>query len=304
MNKYPSLDDLNVFVHVARRSSFVGAADELGMSAAYVSKRIRLLEQGMGVVLLHRSTRQVSITEDGERVYEWARGMLDSVQQMGDEVAALHGEPSGLLRVVSSQGFGRRFVAPALSELAARYPKLDIRLDIQDRLVDLVEEGVDLDIRVGNEIAPQLRARHLASNWRVLCASPVYLNLHGTPLNLGELANHDCLVIKERDRPFGIWHLNGPQGAETVKVTGSLSTNHGEIARQWCLDGRGVLLRSLWDVRTDLAEGRLVHVLPDYLQDADIWAVHTSPLMSSAKVRVTVEFLRDYLALHPSPVNH
>ncbi|PBQ05042.1 LysR family transcriptional regulator [Pseudomonas congelans] len=304
MNKYPSLDDLNVFVHVARRSSFVGAADELGMSAAYVSKRIRLLEQSMGIVLLHRSTRQVSITEDGERVYEWARGMLDSVQQMGDEVAALHGEPSGLLRVVSSQGFGRRFVAPALSELAARYPKLDIRLDIQDRLVDLVEEGVDLDIRVGNEIAPQLRARHLASNWRVLCASPGYLNLHGTPLNLGELANHDCLVIKERDRPFGIWHLNGPQGAETVKVTGSLSTNHGEIARQWCLDGRGVLLRSLWDVRTDLAEGRLVHVLPDYLQDADIWAVHTSPLMSSAKVRVTVEFLRDYLALHPSPVNH
>lgn len=158
MNKYPSLDDLNVFVHVARRSSFVGAADELGMSAAYVSKRIRLLEQGMGVVLLHRSTRQVSITEDGERVYEWAVGMLDSVQQMGEEVAALHGEPSGLLRVVSSQGFGRRFVAPALSELAARYPKLDIRLDIQDRLVDLIEEGVDLDIRVGNEIAPHLRA--------------------------------------------------------------------------------------------------------------------------------------------------
>ncbi|EKG38599.1 LysR substrate-binding domain-containing protein [Pseudomonas syringae] len=304
MNKYPSLDDLNVFVHVARRSSFVGAADELGMSAAYVSKRIRLLEQGMGVVLLHRSTRQVSITEDGERVYEWARGMLDSVQQLGEEVAALHGEPSGLLRVVSSQGFGRRFVAPALSELAARYPKLDIRLDIQDRLVDLIEEGVDLDIRVGNEIAPHLRARHLASNWRVLCASPGYLNLHGTPLNLGEMANHDCLVIKERDRPFGIWHLNGPQGAETVKVTGSLSTNHGEIARQWCLDGRGVLLRSLWDVRTDLAEGRLVQVLPDYRQDADIWAVHTSPLMSSAKVRVTVEFLHDYLALHPSPVNH
>ena len=304
MNKYPSLDDLNVFVNVARRSSFVGAADELGMSAAYVSKRIRLLEQGIGVVLLHRSTRQVSITEDGERVYEWARGMLDSVQQMGDQVAALHGEPSGLLRVVSSQGFGRRFVAPALSELAARYPKLDIRLDIQDRLVDLIEEGVDLDIRVGNEIAPHLRARHLASNWRVLCASPGYLNLHGTPLNLGELANHDCLVIKERDRPFGIWHLNGPQGAETVKVTGSLSTNHGEIARQWCLDGRGVLLRSLWDVRTDLAEGRLVQVLPDYRQDADIWAVHTSPLMSSAKVRVAVEFLRDYLALHPSPVNH
>ena len=296
MNNYPSLDDLNVFIHVARRSSFVGAANELSMSAAYVSKRIRLLEQAMGVVLLHRSTRQVSITEDGERVYEWAKGILESVQQMGDEVAALHDEPSGLLHVVSSQGFGRRFVAPALSELAARYPKLDIRLDIQDRLIDLIEEGVDLDIRVGNEIAPHRRARHLASNWRVLCASPAYLAQRGAPMSLSELANHDCLVIKERDRPFGIWHLNGPQGAETVKVTGSLSTNHGEIARQWCLDGRGVLLRSLWDVRDDLAEGRLVQVLADYRQEADIWAVYTSPLMRSAKVRVTVEFLREFLA--------
>nr|WP_238418330.1 LysR substrate-binding domain-containing protein [Pseudomonas cannabina] len=293
---------MNVFIHVARRSSFVGAANELGMSAAYVSKRVKLLEQNLGVVLLHRSTRQVSITEDGERIYEWAKGILESVQQMGDEVAALHGEPSGLLRVVSSQGFGRRFVAPALSELAARYPKLDIRLDIQDRLVDLIEEGVDLDIRVGNQIAPHLRARHLARNWRVLCASPAYLQRQGTPVNPGELANHDCLVIKERDRPFGIWHLHGPQGAETVKVTGSLSTNHGEIARQWCLDGRGLLLRSLWDVRTDLAEGRLIQVLPKYWQDADIWAVHTSPLMSSAKMRVTVEFLRDYFAVHHAPV--
>nr|WP_245399186.1 LysR substrate-binding domain-containing protein [Pseudomonas syringae] len=292
---------MNVFIHVARRSSFVGAANELGMSAAYVSKRVKLLERNMGVLLLHRSTRQVSITEDGERVYEWAKGILESVQQMSDEVAALHGEPSGLLRVISSQGFGRRFVAPALSELAARYPKLDIRLDIQDRLVDLIEEGVDLDIRVGNEIAPHLRARHLARNWRVLCASPAYLQQYGTPLSLGELANHDCLVIKERDRPFGIWHLSGPQGAETVKVTGSLSTNHGEIARQWCLDGRGVLLRSLWDVRTDLAEGRLIQLLPEYRQEADIWAVHTSPLMSSAKIRVTVEFLRDYFAVHHVP---
>ncbi|TFZ33015.1 LysR family transcriptional regulator, partial [Pseudomonas syringae] len=117
-------------------------------------------------------------------------------------------------------------------------------------------------------------------------------------------ANLDGLVVKERDRRFGTWHLNGPQGAATVKVTGSLAPDHGDIARQWCLDGRGVLLRSLWDVRTDLAEGRLVQVLPDYRQDAAIWAAHTSPLMSSAKVRVAVELLRDYLALHPSPVHH
>lgn len=296
MNNLPALDDLNVFIHVARRASFAAAASELGMSAAYVSKRIKLLEQGMGVQLLHRSTRQVSITEEGERVFEWARNILEAVQQMGDEVAARHGEPSGVLRVISSQGFGRRLVAPALSELAARYPQLDIRLDIQDRLVDLIDEGVDLDIRVGDQIAPHLRARHLARNWRVLCASPAYLQRKGVPDSLAELVSHDCLLIKERDRPFGVWHLQGPQGTQTVKVTGSLSTNHGEIARQWCLDGRGILLRSMWDVQGDLAAGRLLQVLPDYRQDADIWAVYTSPLINSAKVRVTVEFLREYLA--------
>lgn len=294
MNNFPSLEDLNVFVHVARRSSFASAATELGMSAAYISKRIRILEQIMAVQLLHRSTRRVSVTEDGERIYEWAQKILDSVHQMGNEVATLHGEPSGLLRVVSSQGLGRKIVAPALRQLSFKYPKLDIRLDISDRLVDLVGEGFDLDVRVGNEISPLLIAKPLAKNRRVLCASPSYLAKNGTPTNLAELANHDCLIIKERDHPFGVWHLNGPSGIEHVKVTGSLSTNHGEIARQWCLEDGGILLRSMWDVDSDLESGQLVHVLEQYHQAADIWAVHASPLINSAKIRVAVEFLRDY----------
>jgi LysR family transcriptional activator of dmlA len=187
-------------------------------------------------------------------------------------------------------------VAPALSELAERYPQLDIRLDVHDRLVDLIEEGVDLDIRVGNVIAPHLIAKPLAPNRRVLCAAPGYLQRRGTPRQLAELSSHDCLVIKERDHPFGVWQLQGPQGEQSVRVTGGLSTNHGEVAHQWCLDGRGILLRSYWDVHDSLADGRLVPVLEDYHQAADIWAVYTSPLASSAKVRVAVEFLRQYFA--------
>ncbi|MCY1183240.1 HTH-type transcriptional regulator DmlR [compost metagenome] len=130
----------------------------------------------------------------------------------------------------------------------------------------------------------------------VICASPAYLERHGTPRALAELAQHDCLIIKERDHPFGIWRLQGPAGEESVKVTGPLSANHGEVVHQWCLDGRGVLLRSYWDVRDSLASGALVHVLPDYQQPADIWAVHAAPLSSSAKIRVAVEFLRQYFA--------
>ncbi|WP_281687146.1 LysR substrate-binding domain-containing protein [Pseudomonas citronellolis] len=296
MNNLPNLEDLAVFVQVAKRASFAAAASELGMSTAFISKRIRLLEQNLGVRLLHRTTRRVSVSEDGERVYHWALRILDSVQRMGDEVSALHREPSGQLRIASSLGLGRRFVAPALSELAARYPQLDIRLDVHDRLVDLVAEGVDLDIRVGNEIAANLIAKPLAKNRRVLCAAPAYLERRGTPRSLAELTSHDCLVIKERDHPFGVWHLEGPSGEENVKVTGPLSSNHGEVVHQWCLDGRGILLRSWWDVHDNLADGRLVQVLPEYQQQADIWAVHAAPLASSARVRVAVEFFRQYFA--------
>lgn len=296
MNNLPNLEDLAVFVQVAKRASFAAAASELGMSTAFISKRIRLLEQNLGVRLLHRTTRRVSVSEDGERVYHWALRILDSVQRMGDEVSALHREPSGQLRIASSLGLGRRFVAPALSELAARYPQLDIRLDVHDRLVDLVAEGVDLDIRVGNEIAANLIAKPLARNRRVLCAAPAYLERRGTPRSLAELTSHDCLVIKERDHPFGVWHLEGPSGEENVKVTGPLSSNHGEVVHQWCLDGRGILLRSWWDVHDSLADGRLVQVLPEYQQQADIWAVHAAPLASSARVRVAVEFFRQYFA--------
>ncbi|WP_324709258.1 LysR substrate-binding domain-containing protein [Pseudomonas citronellolis] len=296
MNNLPNLEDLAVFVQVAKRASFAAAASELGMSTAFISKRIRLLEQNLGVRLLHRTTRRVSVSEDGERVYHWALRILDSVQRMGDEVSALHREPSGQLRIASSLGLGRRFVAPALSELAARYPQLDIRLDVHDRLVDLVAEGVDLDIRVGNEIAANLIAKPLAKNRRVLCAAPAYLERRGTPRSLAELTSHDCLVIKERDHPFGVWHLEGPSGEENVKVTGPLSSNHGEVVHQWCLDGRGILLRSWWDVHDSLADDRLVQVLPEYQQQADIWAVHAAPLASSARVRVAVEFFRQYFA--------
>lgn len=294
MNNYPDLGDLEVFLHVARRASFSAAANELGMSSAFVSKRIRMLEAQLKLQLFHRSTRRVSISEDGERIYKWAQAVLGVIGQMQDEIGAQQGDPSGPVRIVSSPGFGRRMLAPALSALSIKYPKLDIRLDIRDHLVDLAEEGVDLDIRVGNEIAPALFAKMLVPNRRVLCASPEYLTRKGTPRLPAELSEHDCLVIKERDHPFGVWRLSGPMGQCSVKVMGSLSTNHGEIAHQWCVEGRGILFRSMWDVREDLEVGRLIHVLPDYFEQADVWAVHVSPSLNSAKIHATIRHLREW----------
>ncbi|AUO64165.1 LysR family transcriptional activator of dmlA [Citrobacter amalonaticus] len=296
MNNPPLLTDLRVFILVARRAGFAAVAQELGVSPAYVSKRIALLEQNLNVVLLHRTTRRVTITEEGERIYEWAQRILHDVDQMMDELSDVRQVPQGMLRIISSFGFGRQVVAPALSALARQYPQLELRFDVEDRLVDLANEGVDLDIRIGDDIAPNLIARKLGTNYRILCASPSFLAQHGTPKQLADLATCSCLVIKERDHPFGIWQLQNKEGEHAIKVTGPLSSNHGEIVHQWCLDGQGIALRSWWDVCDNIASGHLVHVLPEYYQPANIWAVYVSRLATSAKVRITVEFLRHYFA--------
>ncbi|MEQ6437796.1 LysR substrate-binding domain-containing protein [Comamonas sp. w2-DMI] len=287
-------DDLRVFLSVVRRASFAAAAQELGASPAYVSKRIRLLEAELGVQLLHRTTRRVAVTEDGERVFGWAQRILDDIDHLVQDVSTAAGEPRGLLRMSSSFGFGRNVVAPAMSQLVARHPGLQVRLEVFDRLVDVAAEGIDLDVRVGDEIAPHLIARKLADNHRVLCAAPAYLQRKGLPRGIAELSAHDCLVIKERDHPFGVWKLRAGAEERTVKVTGPLSANHGEIAVQWAVDGHGIVLRSVWDVAALLQSGQLVQVLPEWRQEANVWAVYPTRLDRSAKVRACVEFLQDY----------
>lgn len=298
MNNLPLLNDLRVFMLVARRAGFAAAAEELGVSPAFVSKRISLLEQTLNVVLLRRTTRRVVITEEGERIYEWAQRILQDIGQMMDELSDVRQVPQGALRIISSFGFGRRVVTPALSALSRKYPQLEIRFDVEDRLIDLVKESVDLDIRVGDDIAPDLIARKLATNRRVLCASPEFLSRYPAPRQLSDLTALPCLVIKERDRPFGVWQLQNKEGEQTVKVTGPLSSNHGEIVHQWCLDGQGIALRSWWDVSDSITSGRLIRVLPDYSQSANVWAVYVSRLATSARIRTTVEFLRLYFQQH------
>jgi LysR family transcriptional activator of dmlA len=293
--------DLRVFVTVARQGSFAGAAQALGMSAAYVSKRIGVLEAALGVRLFQRTTRRVVITEDGAQAFERAQAILASLDDLIEESAERRRAPSGQLRVCSSFGFGRQVVAPAIARLARAYPALQIRFEVFDRLVDPVAEGFDLDVRIGDEIAPQLIARRLMVNHRILCAAPAYLAQHGTPRTLQDLAGHQCLVIKERDHPFGVWRLRAKGVEETVKVSGALSTNHGEIALRWALDGAGIVLRSRWHAQPLLASGQLAQILPEYAQEANVWAVYPQRLSNSAKVRVCVEFLERELAAGGAP---
>ncbi|MGE8639111.1 MAG: LysR substrate-binding domain-containing protein [Achromobacter sp.] len=287
--------DLRVFNAVVRASSFSKAAEGLGMSPAYVTKRIRLMEESLGTKLFHRTTRRVVISEAGERVYHWAQRVLDDMDHLVEEVSVTRREPRGLLRVCSSFGFGRRVVAPALSAFVGQHPAMQVRFDVADRLIDVAAEGYDLDVRVGDDIAPHVIARKIASNHRVLCAAPAYLAERGVPRTLAELPAHDCLVIKERDHPFGVWRVNRGRQAHTVKVRGPLSANNGEMVVQWAVDGRGIILRSMWDVGPLIAQGKLAQVLPQYRQDANVWAVYPTRLNASAKVRACVDFLEAHL---------
>lgn len=289
--RLPENEDLRVFAVVVRKGGFGAAAAEMGMSPAYVSKRIGILEETLGVKLFERSTRRVLLTEDGEQVLARAQRILDGIDALLDEVAAQGREPRGRMRICSSFGFGRKVVAPAVARLAAAYPRLQIRFEVFDRLVE-PSEGFELDVRVGDAIAGQMVARRLMANHRILCAAPSYLARRGTPATLRELAGHDCLVIKERDHPFGVWRLHGKGGEETVKVSGALSTNHGEIALRWAVEGAGIVLRSRWDAQPFIEAGQLVQLLPEYTQEANVWAVYPRRLAGSARLRACVEFLQ------------
>ena len=161
---------------------------------------------------------------------------------------------------------------PALSALAKAYPQLELRFDVEDRLVDLVNEGVDLDIRIGDDIAPNLIARKLATNYRILCASPEFIAQHGAPKHLTDLSALPCLVIKERDHPFGVWQLRNKEGHHAIKVTGPLSSNHGEIVHQWCLDGQGLLCVPGWDVSEKHCQWSFSASATEYYQPANVWA--------------------------------
>ena len=217
MNIKPQLEDLRLFCVVVRKRSFAATARELGVSKAVVSKRIALLEDALQDRLLHRTTRSVSLTAQGEIVHQWAQRILEDVDLMGDALAHEKATPRGLLRICSSTGFGRNRLAPALSELARRYPALEIQVELLDRAVDLVEEGFQLDIRIGHVHEGQVIKRRIAENRRILCASPAYLARFGTPQSLDDLKAHRCIAIRERDQDFGRWDLSGPDGLASIK---------------------------------------------------------------------------------------
>ncbi|MBK4736680.1 LysR family transcriptional regulator [Noviherbaspirillum pedocola] len=299
LNNDPLLRDLALFCEIARRASFIAAASELGISAAHASGRIAALEAMLGVKLFHRTTRRVSVSEDGETVYRWALKILEDVEGMTDAVASVRSEPRGLLRISSSRRLGHAHLAPILSLLRQRHPGLETWLELLDRRVDLIGEGFDIDLRVGAVEEPHLIAHKIVSSRRILCASPAYVARRGMPAVPADLARHDCLVFRDRETMFGAWRLQGDGGVETVKVSGPMASNHSDIVLQWALDGHGIIMASVWDVAESLDAGALRRILPGWHDPADVWAVTPARSTESARLRVCLAFLKEQLTQGP-----
>ncbi|NDY93123.1 LysR substrate-binding domain-containing protein [Ideonella livida] len=284
--------DLAFFSLLVRQGSLAATAQQLGLTPPAVSKRLAALERRLGVRLLLRTTRRISLTPEGETYLAGGARVLEELQALEATVAGARSQPQGLLRVSATLGFGRRHIAPLLSAFARRHPQVEVQLHLSERPLSLVEEGFDVQVRFGEVPDGRLSARLLAHNQRVLCAAPAYLQRAGTPATPRELAQHACLFIREADEIFGHWHLRQGSKAETVKVRGPLAANDGECVLAWALEGHGILMRSLWEVAPLLRAGTLVQVLPDWtLPPADIHAVFPARPLLAAKTRALVDAL-------------
>jgi len=289
--------DLILISAIREAGSLAGAANALSLHAPAVTKRLAALEAQLGVRLFFRTTRRVTATAEGELLCEKAVVLLAGFGEAEEALRDQAREPSGQIRMAATFGFGRIWLGAALAEFQAKHPKVRIDLQLTESLPDLAAEGFDAAVWLW--AAPSLRASQwsatmLAKNERVLVASPSYLQRRGKPRALEDLAEHACLQVRESDTPQGTWLLwrEDLPNAQPVKVSGPLSSNSGEMVRDWCVSGHGIMLRSLWDVAPLLANGQLVRVLPKYaMLDANVqWL---APFRGQTPKRV--QLLREFL---------
>ncbi|WP_309268251.1 LysR family transcriptional regulator [Azonexus sp.] len=288
-----NIGDMLLFAQVVKARSFSAAAAHLGISKSRVSKSVARLETALGVRLLQRSTRRLNLTEVGEAYFEHCDRILNELALADNTVGSLRQEPRGKLKFSAPVAFSTLHVAPALPDFMAQYPDLMVDMTISDRLVDLVEAGYDLALRIAPEPSgPNLVARRLAPIHRKICGSPAYLARRGVPQVPADLMGHNCLDYTCMNTD-GCWHLHGPAGEEVIPVSGSLSINDDEALSQAVLGGLGLALLPTFIVGSELLAGRLVEVLPSYLPVGRfIYAVHLPDRHLPLKVRVFIEFLQ------------
>lgn len=288
--------EMQTFNAVVDAGSFVKAADALDLSKAAVSRYVVDMETRLGVRLLHRTTRTLSLTEEGQVFYARSKELLAELQEAEDEVTARSDAASGLLRINAPFTFGILHLAPLWGEFKALHPKVSLDVTLADRLVDLVEEGYDVAIRIAKLENSTLVSKRLATTRIVLCASPQYLAQHGTPQHPSELINHAIISYSYRSAKDE-WTFTGPQGTVSVKTKPCIHTNNGDTCRAAALSHQGVILQPTFLVGKDLADGSLVELMPSYRsEELGIYAVYPTRKHVSAKVRALIEFLATHFA--------
>lgn len=294
-----AITDLEIFARVARTGNMSAAGREMGLSPAVVSKRVSLLEDRLGARLFQRTTRHLTLTETGEGYFKRVVDILSLVEEAEDFVSRRNTKPRGRLKVTVPTAFGTSHIAPHLPSFLDQYPEIDMDVHVTDAFVDIIRDGFDVAIRIGELQDSSLVAKKLAPDRRVLCAAPSYLERLGVPTTIEDLEIHNCLPAGQQDH----WRLEGPgQKQHQIRIDGSLTSNSAEFTREALLSGLGIGLRSTWDVAEDLKAGRLKVVLPDYrgTSNAAIFAVYPSRDFMPAKVNVFIEFLGELYGLEPS----
>jgi DNA-binding transcriptional LysR family regulator len=284
--------ELTFFATLVKAGSLTAAARELDVTPPAISKRLSQLENRLGVRLLHRTTRRIGLTHEGEVYLESARRILGEIDELERMVTSGRAAPKGLLRVNAPLGFGRTYICPMISEFAKEFPDVQVQLLLSDHPLILADESIDINIRFGDLPDARVVARRIAPNRRLIGAAPAYLAKHGTPQRPEDLAAHNCLILRQNETASGIWRFTRGRKVHTVKVHGGLSSNDGEVVLKWALDAHGVLQRAEWDIAKYVRSGRLKLLLENFdLPPADIYAVYPERHHLSAKVSAFIDFL-------------
>ena len=287
---------LPIFVTVVECGSFSAAGQKLGLSKSAISKRITQLEQHLGIQLLQRTTRSLSLTDAGARYFEYIRPAVLLTQEGLDAISELQQTPKGNLRISVPMVFGRLYIAPLIAEFLKRYPDIQLQIQMDDKTTDLIAGGFDLAIYIGELPDSSLIARKIAPCLSVICASPAYLAQHGLPIVPNELTQHNCLFYSYFQDGVE-WSFQSPDGMQRIQPKGNYQVNNSDAIHRACLDGLGIANLPRFIVESDLQAGRLQTILTDFpLPEHGIYAVYPQRKYLPTKVKVLIEFLRDKLA--------
>ena len=287
------LAQIEAFVDAVNTGSLAKAALRAQVTPVMIGRRIDALERRLGVRLMHRSTRRLALTEEGSVYLDYCRKLLSELAHVETLINEGRHKASGHLVVSAPAAFGRKHVAPHAPAFLARHPEVRVSFGLTDQVIDLVRLGFDMGVRIGGAIDPNFVAVKLASNRRVVCATPSYFERHGIPRSLDDLSRHNCLAFNLQGGQQGGWHFRVGDKPVMVRVAGNLECNDGELLHRWTSEGLGLSWRSMWEIQGQLARGELVTVLDEFaLPSYDIMAVYPQQRHVPAKIRFFVEHLK------------